>query len=149
MKKAVALITLMFAFAGSALTQSETRDCPAGLICFSQTQANAIFDKLTQLASAKDLIIKLQNERLTSDQTIANALKVIEGWKEMDAVNGQIIAKKDQIIQFYEKVMDLQMKIIENLESKLLKGKSAWGKFVDALKTVTFFLAGAALGRGI
>jgi len=101
------------------------------------------------LAAAKDVIIKFQNERLTSDAAIANALKVIEGWKEMDAINGQIILKKDQVIALYERVIQLQMNIIESLEKRLMKPKSAFNKFMDALKTVTFLLAGVALGRGI
>ncbi len=149
MTKVFVLIILTLVFAGSALTQSATPECPPGRICFSQQQANEIFDKLSQLASAKDLIIKYQNERLTSDSTIANALKVIEGWKEMDAINGQIILKKDQVIALYERVIQLQMNIIESLEKRLMKPKSAFNKFMDALKTVTFLLAGVALGRGI
>lgn len=139
----VVLVTAIFVQSATAQT------CPPDRVCFTQPQANEIFDKLNQLAAAKDVIIKFQNERLTSDAAIANALKVIEGWKEMDAINGQIILKKDQVIALYERVIQLQMNIIESLEKRLMKPKSAFNKFMDALKTVTFLLAGVALGRGI
>lgn len=136
----------IFVLSVTTLCHAQTPGCPTGHVCFTQTQANEIFDKLGQLVAAKDLIIKMQNERLTSDQTIANALKVIEGYKELEVVNGQIIIKKDQIIALYERVIQVQQQIIENLEKRLMQGKSAWQKFVSIIGKVGILLAGIAIG---
>jgi hypothetical protein len=123
--------------------------CPAGFVCLPQASANDIFDKLNQLVAAKDLIIKLQTQAGTADTALANALKVIEGHIELHAVNDQIILKKDQIILLYERVMALQMQIIENLEKRLTRGKTTLEKIAGVLKTIGYILAGAALGRGL
>ena len=140
----ITIIITAFAFGASA--QQPPLQCPTGSVCFTQAQANTIFDKLNELVAAKDLIIKLQTQAGTADTALANALKVIEGHVELQKVNDQIILKKDQIIVLYERVMQIQMQIIENLEKRLMKPRSPWGKFLDVLKTVTVFLAGAALG---
>ena len=140
------LICMMMALSATTLSVSAQTSCPAGSVCFSQAQANEIFDKLNQFVAAKDLIIKLQTQAGTADTALANALKVIEGHVELQKVNDQIILKKDQIIVLYERVMQIQMQIIENLEKRLMKPRSPWGKFLDVLKTVTVFLAGVALG---
>lgn len=128
---------------------SQTTACPVNMVCFEQKTANEIFDKLNQLVAAKDLIIKLQTERGTADTALANALKVVEGWKELDAVNGQIIAKKDQIITLYERVMQVQMQIIENLEKRLSRPKSPLDKIAGIIKDLGYVLAGIALGRAL
>lgn len=143
MKKGLLILALTLLFAGIGQAQTV---CPSGFVCLPQAAANDIFDKLGQLVAAKDLIIKLQTQAGTADTTIANALKVIEGWKELDAVNGQIIVKKDEIIKLYERVMQIQMQIIENLEKRLMKGKSSFDKFIGVLKTIVTFAAGVALG---
>lgn len=122
--------------------------CPQGHVCFTQPQANDIFEKLSQLVAAKDLILKLQTQAGTADTALANALKVIEGHVELHKVDDQIIVKKDQIIVLYERVMQIQMQIIENLEKRLMKPKSTWDKIGSVLKTIVTLAAGIALGRG-
>lgn len=118
-------------------------------MCFTQAQANEIFSKLNELVAAKDLIIKLQTQAGTADTALANALKVIEGHIELHKVDDQIIVKKDQIIVLYERVMQIQMQIIENLEKRLMKPKSTWDKIGSVLKTIVTLAAGIALGRGM
>lgn len=148
MKRWALILVLTFGvFAFSADAQSP--QCPVGWVCFTQVQANDIFDKLGQLVAAKDLNIKLLSERGVADQALANALKVIDGHIELHKVDDQIILKKDQIIALYEQVIKLQMTIIENLEKRLSKPKSTWDKIASVLKTVVTLAAGIALGRGM
>jgi len=125
------------------------QDCPANKVCIDQETANKLYSVATQLVEAKDVIAKMLAERGASDAAIASALKTIEGWKSLDAINNTIIAKQKDVIALYEQVMKVQMQIIENLEKRLNKPRSAFGKFLDALKTVGFILAGVTLGRGL
>lgn len=149
MKLCAFFATLML-MAAPVLAQSQPPElCPAGKVCIEQETANKLYSVATQLVEAKDVIAKMLAERGASDAAIASALKTIEGWKSLDAINNTIIAKQKDVIALYEQVMKLQMQIIENLEKRLAKPRSAFGKFLDALKTVGFILAGVTLGRGL
>jgi hypothetical protein len=147
MKICLAIIAVfLFAF-GNAHAQSV--DCPAGKACVDQADFNRMVGRLEELLAAKDLINKLLTERGASDATINSALKTIEGWKELDAVNGLIIVKYEQVIALYEKVLAMYERVVDNLEKRLNKPKSALSKFLTTLKEIALVLAGVTLGRGL
>jgi hypothetical protein len=123
--------------------------CPAGKVCLDQATANNLYNKLNDLVAAKDLINKMISERNASDATIAAANKVIEAMKEVDVINGQIVAKQKDVIALYEKVINLQQTIIEKLTAQLNKPKSIWDKVLTAVKEIAYLAAGIALGRAI
>lgn len=142
-----AMFALILFLAGSVSAQEPV--CPAGQVCIDQSTANKLFNTVEQLIAAKDVIAKMLAERGASDAAINSALKVIEGWKQLDAINNTIILKQKDVIALYERVMQMQMTIIENLEKRLLKPKSGFSKFLDALKAIGYVLAGVSLGRGL
>lgn len=142
-------VVLMLAMFLVLAVSAQAQDCPSGFQCVPQAQFNTILNRLEQLVEAKDTINKMLAERGASDAAINSALKVIEGWKELDAINNTIILKQKDVIALYERVMQMQMTIIENLEKRLLKPKSGFSRFLDVIKTVGYILSGIALGRGL
>lgn len=144
--KLIALISLtLVLFASNAFSQ----DCPAGKVCLDQATANRLYSVAAQLVEAKDVIEKMLKERGASDAAIASALKTIEGWQNLDAINNSIIAKQRDVIALYERTIQLYAGLVETLEKRLSKPKSAWKRFVDVLKNAAILLAGISLGRGI
>lgn len=139
------LLVLLLLFCGVVQAQ----DCPAGKVCLDQSTFNTMVNKLEQLVEAKDVIEKLLRERGTSDAVIASALKTIEGWQSLNAINEKIIVKYEQVIALYEKVIAVYDSVVTNLEKQLNKPRSALQKFLSALKQIVTFLGGVAIGRGL
>lgn len=141
------LITIAFLllFASAAFSQ----DCPTGKVCLEQETANKLYNVATQLVEAKDVINKMLAERGASDAAIASAMKTIEGWKNLDAINNTIIAKQRDVIALYERTIQLYAGLVDGLEKRLNKPKSSWSRFVDILKNAAILLAGVSLGRGL
>lgn len=123
--------------------------CPADTVCLPQQTANKLLDTVNQLVEAKTLINKLLTERGASDAVIASANRVIEDYKQLDAINGMIVTKQKLVIDLYEKTLVMYSALVEKLETQLNKPKSGWQKFVGVLEKVVVLLAGAALGRGL
>lgn len=115
-------------------------------VCIPQSDVNKCAAAARELIEARNVIIEFQKERAASIAEREKAAVVIAGLNELVSVKDRIIASYEQINALYKQVIDLQQTIILKLEERLMKPKSAFSKFVDALKTVTFFLAGAALG---
>lgn len=143
--KVVLMLAMFFVLAVSAQAQ----DCPSGFQCVPQAQFNTILNRLEQLVEAKDTINKMFAERGASDAAINSAIKVIDGWKQLDAINNTIILKQRDVINLMEKTLNLYASMVEKLEARLNAPKSAWSKFLSALKTVTTLAAGIMLGRGL
>jgi hypothetical protein len=140
---------IIFVFCSVSVTYAQSTDCPASKVCIDQTTANKLFDAVDQLIAAKDVINKMLQERNSSDATIAAANKVIEAMNQREEINGQIILKLKDLNAVYEKVIALQQTLIEKLTTRLDAPKSAWSKFLSAVKTVVTLAAGIALGRGL
>lgn len=146
MTKLISIAFLLLVVTYSAASQTT---CPSGQVCLDQATANRLFNTVEQLIEAKDVINKMLAERGASDAAIASANKVIEGYKQLDLINGQIIAKQRDVIALYEQTLKLYADLVQRLETQLNKPKSAWSKFLSALKTVVTLAAGVALGRGL
>lgn len=151
MRKFILVCTIVLGFAIPALSQ--TTDCPADKVCISQQTANTLFKAATDLVAAKDAIIKMMAERGTTDAELIKALKLVDEWKEVDVVNGQMILKHEQIEALYEKTITLYQKaldnafaIIDKLNTQLHGKKSVWSQFLSGLKTTLTILAGIGIG---
>jgi hypothetical protein len=140
-----ATLWVLMALASTGMAQDV---CPIGKVCLDQQTANRLYDVAEQLIQAKDVINKMLTERNSSDATIAAANKVIEAMNQREEINGQIILKLKDLNAIYEKVIALQQTIIEKLTMQINKPKSAFAKFMTALKEIALLAAGIALGRG-
>jgi hypothetical protein len=140
----ILVFTLLLAY-----SQANGQDCPAGHQCVPQASFNTMVNRLNELVEAREVINKMLTERGTADVALASAQRVIEGWKQLDAVNGMIIVKQKEMMELYEKTLNLYASLVEKLEARLMKPRSPWSKFLDAIKTVIMLAAGVALGRGL
>lgn len=139
-------IVLWLALAASNVA---AQDCPSGYQCVPQATFNQMVDKLNELVEARTLIAANAKERAVSDATLATALKTIEGYKEYTAVKDMIIVKQTEMMALYEKTLKLYVDLVEKLQAQINKPRSAWSKFLSALKTVITLAAGVSLGRGL
>lgn len=146
MKILIIGIFCAFLFVASAKAQNL---CPSGQVCLPHETANRLFKALEELQAARDVIAKFQSERGTSEAALNSALKVIESYKQLDEINGRVIAKYDAVIALYEKTLEMYSKLVEKFEQQLNKPRSAWQKFLSAIKTIGYILAGASLGRSL
>lgn len=137
------ILVLIFWFAYSMTAQDEPK------VCISQTAANKCVSAAAELIEARNVIAKFQEERAASIAERAAAKTVIQGLNDLIAVKDRIDAYKDQAFALYERVIAMQKGIIDDLEKRLMKPKSAWQKFVAILKNAAILLAGITLGRGI
>lgn len=144
--KQLLLIAAFLAFGLPVAAQNI--NCPAGYVCTPQKQFNEVVDKLNELIAARDVIAKLQAERGASDATLAAANKLIEDYKQALTIRDSIDAKKDAVISLYEKTIQLYASLVEKLENKINAPKSAFARFITALKEIGLLAAGIALGRG-
>lgn len=118
-------------------------------MCIPQSAANKCASAAAELIEARVVIAEFQKERAASIAEREKAAIVIAGLNELVVVKDRIIAGYEHINTLYKQVIELQQSIILKLEERLAKPKSAFSKFLDALKSVVYILAGAALGRGL
>lgn len=139
----ISAVFMLMLFAAVCCGQDEPK------VCVSQDAANKCVKAAAELIEARNVISEFQKERAASIAEREKAGVVIAGLNELVVVKDRIIASYEQINALYKSVIELQQGIILKLEERLMKPKSAFSKFLDALKTVAYFLAGAALGRGL
>ena len=56
------------------------------------------------------------------------------------------VADRDRVIELQAKAMTLYSDLVEKLVKEINKPKSAWSKFLGAVKAIITFAAGAAIG---
>ena len=140
----IALFAIFAMFAGNSYAQD---DPPK--VCISQEAANKCVTAAAELIEARKVIADFLRERASSVAEREAAGVLIKGLNDLIAVKDRIDAYKDQAFAMYERVIKMQQGIIEDLEKRLSKPKSAWSRFVDILKTAATLLAGISLGRGL
>lgn len=145
----ICIATLILLFASALIANGQQTDCPSGKVCIDQQTANRLFNTVDQLIAAKDAINKMLSERNASDATIAAANKVIEAMNSREEINGQIIVKLKDIIALQDKVVAMYQTIVDRLQTQINAPKSAFSKFMTALKEIAYLAAGIALGRGL
>lgn len=147
-----ALVLFLVLLVVSTKAQNATPpDAPgdAQKVCISQEAADKCVKCAQELTAARDVIAKFQTERSASEAERAAAQALIKGLNDLVAVKDRIAAEKDKVIALYENVVAMYQRIIDGLEKQINKPKSGWQKFLSALKTIGYILAGAALGRGL
>jgi hypothetical protein len=117
--------------------------------CVPNETLNRMNKALDELAASRDLIIKLTAAQATSDAKAAAAQEVISKANEILALDTKIIGSYDKVISLYQDTIKLYADLVEKLTAQLNKPKSAWQKFLTALKEVALLAAGVAIGHGL
>lgn len=137
------LITIVLFFAGAAYGQT----CPAGSQCVPQSVIDKCGEVADKLRAANEVIEKFQAERGASVSERAAATALIDGLNQLLKTKDSIIADYERINALYTKVIEFQTQIIDNLEKRLNKPRSAFQKFMKALTEIGLILAGIAIGH--
>ena len=140
MKKLIIIAFLSLVFSVTAYSQT---------VCLPQETANKALSAITEPVEARALIQKLLTERNASDAVIASAQRVIEDYKQLDAINVMQVAKYKDMMALYERVITLYASVVDKLEAQLNKPQSGWQKFLRIVEKVVMVLAGVTLGRGL
>lgn len=138
---------LIIIFFIGAVGGVKAQDCPVDKVCLDHATANKALAAITALVEAKDAIAKLTAERAVSDAVIASANRVIEDYKTLDAINGQMILKYKDVIALYEKTVAMYQQLVDKLTAQINKPKSGWQKVLAILQRVADIAAGVALGH--
>lgn len=97
----------------------------------------------------KKVIENCLTERKLTDAERDSMRVLIKGFDELIKVKDQISDAKDRIIALYERVIVMYQGLVEKLEQKLLKPKSFFQKFLQAVKETLLLVGGIVIGRGL
>jgi hypothetical protein len=144
----IAVLTLLVYF---AFTISANAQCTASAnyVCVPQDTMNRINKALDELAASRDLIVKLSAAQATSDAKAAAAQDVINKANEILALDTKIIGSYDKVITLYQDTIKLYADLVDKLTTQLNKPKSAWQKFLTAVREIALIASGIAIGRAI
>lgn len=123
--------------------------CTDGSVCISQTTIDRATAAVTELAAARQVIEAFGKERAATQAEREAAARLVDRLNNVIAVQDRLATEYDKVILLYKAVIAEQAALIERLQKMLNAPKSAWQRFASALKTITYILAGAALGRGL
>lgn len=117
-------------------------------VCISQSAANKCVTVAAELIEARKVIADYQRLDAKSIAEREAAGVLIKSLNDLIAVKDRIETEREKMMALYERVIAMQQGIIDQLEKRLMKPKSGFSKFLDALKAVGYILAGVSLGRG-
>ena len=144
--KALLLIAALYVlFAISAAAQCTTQP---GYVCITQDAANDMAAKLDELKASRDVIAKFQAERTATDAERQAATVLLKAANDALDTLSKGIADREKLIDLQQKTLTLYADLVQKLTDKLNKPKSAFSKFMTALKEIALLAAGIALGRG-
>jgi hypothetical protein len=142
------IVALMVAVSFGVLSNVRAQTvCPQGMVCYTPDQNSQILKAINEAIASKDVIAKMLSERGASDAALQSANQLIEGLKNLDVINGQIIAKQKDVMALYENTLKLQAELIDKLMLKINAPKSAWQKFISAVRDIAILAAGLSIGR--
>jgi len=144
--KALAIIAILL-FAGIAgYGQCQAS---AGFQCVAQSDMDRIAKDLNELKALKDAYSKLLVERGLSAaerDAAANAIKIAG---DTITVLQKGIADRESVIALQQTALKLYSDLVEKLTAKINAPKSAWAKFLEAVKDVAYIASGILIGRAI
>jgi septal ring factor EnvC (AmiA/AmiB activator) len=144
--KTLSLIAILL-FAGIAANAQCTAS--AGFQCVPNADMDRISKDLTELKASRDVIAKFQAERTATDAERAATTAVLKAANDAIDTLNKGIADRDKLIDLQNKTLTLYADLVEKLTTKLNTPKSAFSKFMTALKEIAYLAAGIALGRGL
>ena len=121
---------------------------PSGYVCLTQKQADDTAAKLDELIVSRDVIAKFKNERALTDAERQAATVLLKAANDALDTLSKGIADREKLIDLQQKTLTLYADLVQKLTDKLNKPKSAFSKFMTALKEIALLAAGIALGRG-
>lgn len=146
MKKLLLLIFLNLAV-GLTLANGQCVD-DANSICVPRADVDRATKMAIELKAARETIAAFQNEREATAQERASAARLIDRLNGIVNLQDRMTAEYETVLKLYKEVVEMQSELIEKMTKQLNKPRSAWSRFLSAVKTVITLAAGISIGRG-
>lgn len=125
----------------------ETQNDPC--VAVHQSILDRAAKTIDELTEARKVIVAFQHERTATDAERAAYKNLVTVSDLAMGILQKGITDRDKVIELQQKAMEAMSQLTEKLMNQLNKPKSAWSKFLSAVKTVVTLSAGVLLGRGI
>lgn len=123
--------------------------CETGSVCVKQTTIDAATKAATELVEAREVIARFQVERTATQAERDSATRLIDRLNNVIAVQDRLTAEYKVVQDMYREVIKMQSELIDRMAKQLDAPKSAFQKFMDALKTLASIAIGVGIGRGL
>lgn len=121
----------------------------SGYQCVPQDTMDRMAKALDEIPKLRDLVAKQSAALALSDNERNAAQSLIKALNEAFDARGRIITDYERMMVVYQKVIDMQSALITKLTETLNKPRSAFSKFLKALKEIALITTGIILGRGL
>ena len=101
-----------------------------------------------ELPALRGTVQKLLAERKLSEDERKVTVSLLEGIDKILALKDRTISDYTKLSELQMRIIDMQQRIIEKLETALNKPKSSFSKFLKVLKEVSLVIGGILIGRG-
>jgi hypothetical protein len=108
--------------------------------------ATAAFE---ELEASRDTIKSFLRERNLSEAERKAATSLIASIDKLVEIKDRTILSFEKLLVIYERAIELQSKLIDRLEKRLLKPKNFFEKFLDGVKEILKAVTFIAIGRGL
>lgn len=142
----IALVAV-FAISGHAQCVDSTVDDPC--ISVHQSTLDRAAKAVNELTEARKVIEAFSKERIASEverQAYKNALDVSASAL---AIFQKGITDRERLIELQDKAIQAMAQLNDKLIQQMGKPRSAWSKFLSAVKTILTLAAGVKVGQGL
>lgn len=100
-----------------------------------------------ELISAREVIAAFQSERTATAAEREAAGRLIERLNAVIAVQDRLNLEYNAVITLYKQVIEMYSGLVEKMTKQINAPKTAWQKFVNALKVIANVALGIVIGR--
>ncbi len=118
-------------------------------VCVSDGYYNDSVKAFKELTALRDALAKQIAAGVKSDTDRAALEEIVKSLNELIVVKDRIQSASEQLIQTYQKIIQIQDQMIDKLQKQLSKPKSTFQKIMDVLKEITILAAGITIGHGL
>ena len=118
-------------------------------ISIRQSTVDAATKAVSELLAAREVIAAFTAERTASLAERETASRLVSRLDAVIALQDRLNLERDAITLLYKQVIQTQAELIERMSKQLNAPKSAFAKFMGALKTVATIAFGIGIGRAL
>lgn len=139
------LLVTLFLFAPLAVAAQ----CEPGAQCVPQETINKCAKIADEVIALRDTVEKFKIERAATDTQLKAANDLISSLQELVKFQAKVMDDSDRVVVMMQKVVDAQNALITKLTAMVNQPKSAWQKFLSAVRDIAVLAMGITIGRGL
>ena len=118
-------------------------------ISIKQSTVNAATKAVSELIEARAVIVAFTAERTASLAERETASRLVSRLDAVINAQDRLTREHEAVIGLYKGLVQTQSELIERMSKQLNAPKSAFAKFMSALKTVATIAFGIGIGRAL